>query len=54
MADKVDAAETFLGGGTDFQTPVNDALRLMDEEDLENADIVFITDGECKLPDKYL
>ncbi len=54
MADKVDAAETFLGGGTDFQTPMNDALRLMDEESLENADIVFITDGECALPDAYV
>ena len=54
MAEKVEAAETFLGGGTDFQTPVNDALRLMDEEDLENADIVFITDGECALPDAYV
>ncbi len=54
MADKVDAAETFLGGGTDFQTPMNDALRLMDEEGLENADIVFITDGECALPDAYV
>lgn len=54
MAEKVDAAETFLGGGTDFQTPMNDALRLMDEEDLENADIIFITDGECALPDTYV
>ena len=54
MAEKVEAAETFLGGGTDFQTPVNDALRLMDEESLENADIVFITDGECALPDAYV
>ena len=54
MAEKVNAAETFLGGGTDFQTPMNDALRLMDEEDLENADIIFITDGECALPDAYV
>ena len=54
MAEKVDAAETFLGGGTDFQTPMNDAMRLMDEEDLENADIIFITDGECALPDAYV
>ena len=54
MAEKVNAAETFLGGGTDFQTPMNDALRLMDEEGLENADIVFITDGECALPDAYV
>ena len=33
---------------------MNDAMRLMDEEDLENADIIFITDGECALPDAYV
>ena len=51
--DKMHAAETFLGGGTDFQTPMNAALELM-ENGFENADIVFITDGECALPEDYL
>ena len=54
MEDKMKAAETFLGGGTDFQTPMEQALLLMELGGFENADIVFITDGECKLPDKYL
>lgn len=26
----------------------------MENEDFENADIVFITDGECALPQDYL
>ena len=54
MQDKLSAAETFLNGGTDFQTPMEEALRLMKEEGFENADIVFITDGECALPQEYL
>ena len=54
MADKMRAARTFLGGGTTFQTPMNEALRLMKVEGFENADIVFVTDGECRLPDEYL
>ncbi len=54
MADKLRAAETFLGGGTNFQTPMNEALRLIEAEGFENADIVFVTDGECELPDQYL
>ena len=54
MADKLRAAETFLGGGTSFQTPMNEALRLLEAEGFENADIVFVTDGECELPDQYL
>ncbi|WP_251319856.1 hypothetical protein [Flintibacter muris] len=54
MQDKLSAAETFLNGGTDFQTPMEEALRLMKEEGFENADIVFVTDGECALPQEYL
>lgn len=54
VADKMRAAETFLNGGTDFATPMSEALRLMEEQGFENADIVFITDGECELPDAYI
>ena len=54
MADKITAAETFLGGGTNFQTPMDEALQLMETEGFENADIVFITDGECELTDIYV
>lgn len=48
--DKMRSAEIFLDGGTDFQTPMAKALRLMKDGGFENADIVFITDGECRLP----
>lgn len=54
LADKFSAAETFLDGGTDFQTPMDEALRLMREDGFENADVVFITDGECRLPEPYM
>ena len=54
MADKMTAAETFLGGGTNFETPMREALRLMWEDGYENADVVFITDGQCKMPESFL
>lgn len=54
LEDKLRAAETFLDGGTDFHSPLKEALRLMQEEHFENADIVFITDGECELPESYI
>ena len=54
VEDKMRAAETFLNGGTDFKTPMAEAVRLIKEDDFENADIVFITDGECSLPEDYL
>lgn len=53
-ADKLAAAETFLDGGTNFVTPLRESLRLMAEGGFENADIVFITDGECAVPDDFL
>ena len=51
LEDKLSVAETFLGGGTNFERPVREAIRLMDTEGFEKADVVFITDGECELPD---
>ena len=53
-ADKMAAAERFLGGGTDFKPPMREAVSLMENEGFENADIVFITDGECILPDEFI
>jgi len=32
---------------------MEEALRLMADEGFENADIVFITDGECELSQEY-
>lgn len=54
VADKMSAAEVFLGGGTNFETPMWESLRLMREEGFENADIVFITDGQCEMPEHFL
>lgn len=54
VEDKLRAAETFLDGGTNFCTPMNEALWLMREEGFDNADIVFITDGECVLSQGFI
>lgn len=51
--DKMRAAETFLGGGTNFETPLSEAIRLMEQNEFENADIVFITDGNCVLSESF-
>lgn len=49
--DLIAAAEHFFNGGTDFEAPLNEALRLIREEAFENADILFITDGYCNISD---
>lgn len=51
--DKLTAAETFLGGGTNFERPLHEAICLMETQGFKKADMVFITDGECALSDAY-
>ena len=50
--DVMKAAEQFFGGGTNFESPLKEALWLM-ENGYENADITIITDGECALPEPF-
>lgn len=50
--DLLSAAEHFFDGGTEFEPPIREALRLIREEAFENADILFITDGECAISDE--
>ena len=50
--DLLSAAEHFFNGGTDFETPIREALRLVNEDAFENADILFVTDGEDTISDE--
>ncbi len=52
--DLLSAAEHFFDGGTDFETPIREALRLINEDAFENADILFITDGEDSISDELV
>lgn len=51
-------AETFAGGGTDFKTPLREALKLLkaehDATGRVESDIVFATDGEWDDYDDYV
>lgn len=51
-ADVLSAAEQFFGGGTDFESPLNEAISLM-EKGYEEADITIITDGECRISEEF-
>ncbi|MFJ8542630.1 VWA domain-containing protein [Streptomyces sp. NPDC093586] len=54
----VDFAETFLGGGTSYQTPLTAARELLEEEfdDAARArgDIVMITDDDCGVTEEWM
>lgn len=47
-------AEYFPGGGTDFQKPLDAALRYLEQVRFRRGDIVFVTDGECRVDPQWL
>lgn len=49
----IDFVTVFLGGGTDFQHPIDKSISIMENE-LEKADLIFITDGECSVSTSWL
>lgn len=49
----LDCAERFHGGGTSFEAPLNEALKLINDSTFKDADIVFITDGDCYVSDSF-
>ena len=51
-ADILRAAEHFFNGGTNFERPLKEAMRLL-ENGFENTDITIITDGESELTDAF-
>lgn len=52
--DMVRLAETFLGGGTRFDKPLEEALSVIGESRFKKADVVFITDGEAYLRTSFI
>lgn len=58
IAEILDFAETFLGGGTDYQRPLTAAGELLEEEFNDAArmrgDIVMITDDECGVTEEWM
>ena len=50
----LDLAESFDGGGTDFEIPLDKAMKIINDQKFKKADIIFITDGECDLSSCFL
>jgi uncharacterized protein with von Willebrand factor type A (vWA) domain len=54
LAKVLEMAEYFPGGGTDFQSPIDAAVGLLEDKKLKRGDIVVITDGECQVTPEWL
>jgi uncharacterized protein with von Willebrand factor type A (vWA) domain len=50
----LELAEYFPGGGTDFEKPLSAALDCLRHTKHRRGDIVFITDGECRVTPEWL
>lgn len=51
----VDMAEFFWSGGTDFESPLNQAVKIIkDYEKFKKADVVFVTDGSCNVSETWV
>ena len=46
-------AEERATGGTDFEKPLKEASKLIEDSNFKEADIVFITDGDCCVSDNF-
>jgi len=54
LPEVMELAEYFPGGGTDFQKPLSAALECLRKAKYTRGDIVFITDGECRVTPEWL
>ena len=50
----VQCAEKFHNGGTNFESALTKAMKLIESSTFKNADILFITDGDCGVSDAFL
>lgn len=52
--EMIGLSESFLDGGTDFQMPLTQALKVINETRFKQSDIIFVTDGEANIKRDFL
>lgn len=45
--------EEFIDGGTNFERPLKKAMDLINTSQFKEADIIFVTDGDCSVSDEF-
>ncbi|ATP40450.1 AAA family ATPase [Solibacillus sp. R5-41] len=50
----VDFSTRFLGGGTNFESPLRESLNILLTSGFNKADILFVTDGSSFLPTSFI
>lgn len=49
----IKVAEKFHSGGTNFEAPLREACKLIEDSTFKEADIMFISDGDCGISDEF-
>ncbi|MCJ7816358.1 MAG: VWA domain-containing protein [Candidatus Aenigmarchaeota archaeon] len=44
----------FRGGGTCYETPLEQTIKIMEKDEYRRGGCIFISDGECDISDKFL
>lgn len=52
-SDVFEIIDTFICGGTDFEKPLEEAMAFIAASKFKNADILFITDGQCNIRESF-
>src|SRR5699024_777293 len=47
-------AREFLSGGTEFEPPLRESLKVISKDNFKDADIVFVTDGQASISPRFL
>jgi len=50
----IEIAEFYWNGGTNFQSPLSEAMKIIETSTFGAADIVMITDGDCYTPEDFV
>ncbi|MDN4607694.1 VWA domain-containing protein [Sporosarcina highlanderae] len=53
-SEMIKLAQTYLRGGTNYELALNEALQVINKSRFQQADIIFITDGEGRVSDSFL
>src|SRR5699024_2422593 len=52
-AEMVEICQNFLGGGTEFYSPLSESLQVIKESKFKQSDTVFVTDAVANIDDQF-
>ena len=54
IQNMIDGASKTFGGGTNFEMPINEAMKMINSGAYKSADMLILTDGECNVSNEFV